>query len=125
MPLYKCTIRPDATDRQKETTAATGPFLVEATDEKSARQLVTANYSPFALRRNSRGKLANAAIWLDKKASDCVPVAEADVVKPQSWIVQGVDLALYYLRHTQMRFDAQHSASMVWWPCRQTDECPV
>jgi hypothetical protein len=120
MDLFKLTIAPHASERDRETTTSEGPFIVAAKDMARARALVAFNFSIAAMRR------LGAGVWTDAGPHEVIRlngVKEDDL--RQKMIVAGTDISQWYLDRAVLKEGRRVMARMVWWPCRDGDRCPV
>lgn len=120
MRLYKLFVRECAGEQQAWATVSTGPFLVEATDEWTARRLVGINYGVAA--NVSAPEKIPPTIWCNPRAAECREVAQDRShveardkdIDPPRFLVQ---------RELRLHFD--QVARMIWWPLRPGELCPV
>lgn len=120
MDLFKLTIAPHASPRERETTTNKGPFIVAAKDIDRARLLVAFNFSIAAMRR------LGAGIWSDSGPHECIKLAgmKEDDLR-QKMVIAGTDISQWYLDRAVLKDGRRVMARMVWWPCRDGDRCPV
>jgi hypothetical protein len=123
MDLFKLTIAPHASARDRETTTSEGPFIVAARDTGCARLLVALNYSIAALCRLSA---TPAGIWSDAGPHECVKLRGLkEEALRQKVLVAGTDISQWYLERPLLKDGRRVMARMVWWPCRNGESCPV
>ncbi len=124
MDLFKLTIAPHASPKDRETTTSEGPFIVAARDIGCARLLVAFNYSIAALRR--LGGAAPTGVWSESGPHECVRLSglTEDQLR-QKVLIAGTDIAQWYLERPILKDGRRVMARMVWWPCRDGDSCPA
>ncbi len=120
-------LEPDRRVERRDLLTATcrGPFLVDATDEKAARQLVGLNFSIAA--RFLRDESTGICLWSDPQRSLCLEVyPPADDAWRQQHLVAGVDMARWFVEEVELRRPLDGLiARLRWWPCEPDDLCPA
>ncbi len=106
--------------RQRATTTALGPFVVEAMDEGAARMLIGINYETIG--GYEFGEQIAVPIWDDPSASDARRMTFAPGVRQA--LAAGRDQALDDLKQPELVWDGQVVARMIWWPCAGPDIYP-
>jgi hypothetical protein len=111
------------TPEQCQTTAALGPFVVEAVDEQAARMLIAINYATSS--GGERGGHIPVSIWDDASASEARRLSlEPGALRPRQALADGRDTAPEHIDELELREGGRVVARMIWWPCGAGDIYP-
>ena len=115
MTLYMLTIRNDAHPAQLDMTKSRGPFVVEATDPRTARQLVSLENIALA-QENTEGAFS-IGIWDDEEASQCRAIDLTDrCVQALDAIREAMLAQRRSPQHLELKAASGRTAKFVWWP---------
>ena len=121
MQHYRITFRPHppAHVREQISPLVVGTdIIVEAIDERSARELARVNY---AVGGPTNGSTTGGPLEAD--AVECSPL-RGTVPPPRMFMLADQDLAPELVNEMALVRDDEVVARMHWWPCRPGETCP-